>query len=305
MKCASVPSAYRNCILRASVRTGRNFSPARNVRSITAPSAARRSLVRTNAPPLPGLTCWNSRILKTVPSTSMWLPFLNWFVEIIARSSLGGCAGRADALEGLRAMGDRLGPGDADHALAVGFEDRLALGVVLAGEAVVVPFGAVGLDDQALSGPAEVGDDAAALESDRLVDVGTLKTGFEDEVQDGVLELASCGCVAGGEDLREVGGAGAGAEAVKGVEDLGDRDELALGFADGSSEGAVLEGGGQVDEGAGGGGDRDAFVAGGDRALRSGGRGCRGGLAFVPRRSPRGSGRPSGRARRARRPRSG
>src|SRR5919198_1800659 len=83
MKCASVPSAYRNCILRASVRTGRNFSPARNVRSITAPSEARRSLVRTNAPPLPGLTCWNSRILKTVPSTSMWLPFLNWLVEIM------------------------------------------------------------------------------------------------------------------------------------------------------------------------------------------------------------------------------
>src|SRR2546423_1619702 len=34
------------------------------------------------APPLPGLTCWNSRILKTVPSTSMWFPFLNWLVLI-------------------------------------------------------------------------------------------------------------------------------------------------------------------------------------------------------------------------------
>src|SRR3954447_9067692 len=49
---------------------------------MTAPSLARRSFVRTNAPPLPGLTCWNSRILKMVPSTSMWLPFLNWLVEI-------------------------------------------------------------------------------------------------------------------------------------------------------------------------------------------------------------------------------
>ena len=55
MKCASLPSAYRNCILRASVRTERNFSPALNVRSITLPSEARRSFVRTNAPPLPGL----------------------------------------------------------------------------------------------------------------------------------------------------------------------------------------------------------------------------------------------------------
>src|SRR3954463_4515512 len=63
---------------------GRNFSPARNVLSITAPSVVRFSLVRTNAPPLPGLTCWNSTILKTVPSTSMWVPFLNWLVLITA-----------------------------------------------------------------------------------------------------------------------------------------------------------------------------------------------------------------------------
>ncbi len=63
MKCASVPSEYRNCILRASVRTARNFSPARKVLSMTLPSVVRRSLVRTNAGPLPGLTCWNSTTL--------------------------------------------------------------------------------------------------------------------------------------------------------------------------------------------------------------------------------------------------
>src|SRR4051812_40794909 len=57
---------------------------------MTAPSDARRSLERTNAPPLPGFTCWNSRILKTVPSTSMWLPFLNWLVEIVVISPSGG-----------------------------------------------------------------------------------------------------------------------------------------------------------------------------------------------------------------------
>src|SRR3954464_12760948 len=101
MKWASVPSAYRNCILRASVRTARNFSPARNVRSMTLPSDARRSFERTNAPPLPGLTCWNSRILKTVPSTSMWLPFLNWFVEMVIFEGDG--AGRERAWEQRRA----------------------------------------------------------------------------------------------------------------------------------------------------------------------------------------------------------
>ena len=86
MKWASEPSAYRNVILRASVRTARNFSPARKVLSMTLPSDARRSFVRTNAPPLPGLTCWNSRTLKTVPSTSMWFPFLSWLVLITAGS---------------------------------------------------------------------------------------------------------------------------------------------------------------------------------------------------------------------------
>src|SRR5919202_381004 len=74
---------------RASVRTARNFSPARKVLSMTAPSDARRSFERTNAPPLPGLTCWNSRILKTVPSTSMWFPFLNWLVLIMASTRQG------------------------------------------------------------------------------------------------------------------------------------------------------------------------------------------------------------------------
>src|SRR3954468_23211808 len=51
---------------------------------MTLPSLARRSFVRTKAPPLPGLTCWNSRTLKIVPSTSMWLPFLSWLVLIMA-----------------------------------------------------------------------------------------------------------------------------------------------------------------------------------------------------------------------------
>ena len=49
----------------------------------------RLSFVRTNAPPLPGLTCWKSTILKTVPSTSMCVPFLNWLVLITAAEGSG------------------------------------------------------------------------------------------------------------------------------------------------------------------------------------------------------------------------
>src|SRR5215218_2494231 len=101
---------------RVSVRTGRNFSPARKVLSSTAPSSARLSRVRTNAPPLPGFTCWNSRILKTVPSTSMWLPFLNWLVLITARRLVaGGNPGEAPGLES-----DRVGCGREQRQLEHG-----------------------------------------------------------------------------------------------------------------------------------------------------------------------------------------
>src|SRR4051794_25366682 len=65
---------------------------------MTLPSLARRSFVRTNAPPLPGLTCWNSTILKIVPSTSMWLPFLNWLVLIMGVSGQGTSRVGADRL---------------------------------------------------------------------------------------------------------------------------------------------------------------------------------------------------------------
>ena len=41
-----------------------NFSPARKVLSSTAPVAMLRTLVRTNAPPLPGFTCWKSTMVK-------------------------------------------------------------------------------------------------------------------------------------------------------------------------------------------------------------------------------------------------
>ena len=71
--------------MRVSVRIGRTFSPARNVLSRTAPLADVLQLGPDEGRPLPGLTCWNSIIRKTWPSTSMWVPFLNWLVEIESR----------------------------------------------------------------------------------------------------------------------------------------------------------------------------------------------------------------------------
>jgi hypothetical protein len=85
----------------------------------------------------------------------------------------------------------------------VGFEEGLALRVVGAGDRVVVPLTAVGLDDQALSRPAEVRDQAAAVEGQRDVDVRWLEAGIEDEVEDDVLQLGARG-LGVGEDAQEV-----------------------------------------------------------------------------------------------------
>src|SRR5690348_13702474 len=68
-----------------------NFSPARKVRSTTEPVSRFFTFVRTNAPPLPGFTCWNSTMRQTLPSSSMCMPFRNWLVltvSAIARERL-------------------------------------------------------------------------------------------------------------------------------------------------------------------------------------------------------------------------
>jgi hypothetical protein len=52
--------------------------------STTPPLSSAFSFVRTNAPPLPGFTCWNSTIRYTLPSTCTCMPFLNSFVETVS-----------------------------------------------------------------------------------------------------------------------------------------------------------------------------------------------------------------------------
>src|ERR671929_2280571 len=64
-----------------------NFSPARNVRSTTEPESSDFTFVRTNAPPLPGFTCWNSTMRQTPPSSSMCMPFRNSFVETVSATA--------------------------------------------------------------------------------------------------------------------------------------------------------------------------------------------------------------------------
>src|SRR3954452_14377378 len=64
-----------------------NFSPARNVRSTTAPESMFFTRVRTKAPPLPGLTCWKSMMRQTAPSSWMCMPFRNWLVVTVSATA--------------------------------------------------------------------------------------------------------------------------------------------------------------------------------------------------------------------------
>src|ERR1700730_2825217 len=74
------------CMCFSSKSTSSTFSPARNVLSITRPSRMCLSLVRTNAPPLPGLTCWKSTMVYGSPSKRIFRPFLNSAVDTCMRS---------------------------------------------------------------------------------------------------------------------------------------------------------------------------------------------------------------------------
>src|SRR4051794_25080019 len=63
------------------------FVPALKVRSTTLPDITFLSVVRTNAPPLPGLTCWNSTTVQSWPSRLRTSPFLRSLVVATRRQS--------------------------------------------------------------------------------------------------------------------------------------------------------------------------------------------------------------------------
>src|SRR5580658_270981 len=80
MKTKSSPSRYRYCISRLSTLATSTRTPALKVRSTTLPDSTFFSLVRTKAPPLPGLTCWKSTTLHSAPSMLSVMPFFRSFV---------------------------------------------------------------------------------------------------------------------------------------------------------------------------------------------------------------------------------
>src|SRR4029450_2293099 len=84
MKTKPVSSRYRYCISRFSRMATSTGSSARKVLSSVRPGRAFLSLVRTKAPPLPGLTCWNSTTFMRLPSRLSVMPFLRSLVVAMA-----------------------------------------------------------------------------------------------------------------------------------------------------------------------------------------------------------------------------
>src|SRR6201999_1027782 len=76
MNTKSDPSRYRYVVSRRSTVAVSTFTPALYVLSTTLPESTFLSLVRTNAGPLPGLTCWNSVMVHSCPSITRTSPFL-------------------------------------------------------------------------------------------------------------------------------------------------------------------------------------------------------------------------------------
>src|SRR5688500_5738655 len=68
-------------MLRRSTVAVSTLVPALNVLSTVLFDSTFLSLVRTNAGPLPGLTCWNSTTAHSCPSMLSTMPFLRSFVD--------------------------------------------------------------------------------------------------------------------------------------------------------------------------------------------------------------------------------
>src|SRR5215469_5698924 len=127
MKTKSSPSRYRYCISRLSTLATSTLVPALKVRSTTLPDSTFFSLVRTNAPPLPGLTCWKSTTFQSWPSMLRVMPFLRSLVVATGRVSCvrGGTGSSRSENEQLpRGRGEYLGcsrpgPGPGGRPLGI------------------------------------------------------------------------------------------------------------------------------------------------------------------------------------------
>src|SRR6476660_5099336 len=128
MKTKSLPSRYRYCISRRSTLATSTLTPALKVRSTTLPDRTFFSLVRTKAPPLPGLTCWNSTTVNRPSGRFNAMPFLKSLVETFMAPHSHECAPMSacwNGLPGHSQYGELLGGVGEDGAAVVGDHDRV------------------------------------------------------------------------------------------------------------------------------------------------------------------------------------
>src|SRR5665648_321119 len=110
MNTKSSPSLYRYCMSRLSTFAVSTFTPALNVRSTTLPESTFLCLVRTKAPPLPGLTCCTPTTVQSWPSKFSTSPFFrSLVVATVGLPARWGRSGGAAGLAGMPAPGGARG----------------------------------------------------------------------------------------------------------------------------------------------------------------------------------------------------
>src|SRR6266545_5469642 len=98
-------------------------SSARKVLSSTLPVRTFFSLVRTKAPPLPGLTCWNSTTFMSAPSMFSVMPFFRSLVVGIASPTLAGRLPGSRRRAACRSQLEKLPGGGGEQLVTVRVDD--------------------------------------------------------------------------------------------------------------------------------------------------------------------------------------
>src|SRR5829696_7938841 len=112
MNTKSAPSLYRYVMPRLSTFAVSTLVPALKVLSTTLPDSTFFRVVRTKAPPLPGLTCWNDTTAHSWPSRLSTRPFFRSLVVATGESLL--VPRSSDDHELFRGQGEQLGLGVPD-----------------------------------------------------------------------------------------------------------------------------------------------------------------------------------------------
>src|SRR3974390_3030018 len=102
-------------MVRSSMSGFPTLSPLLKVGCRSRPLSKLLMLVRTNAEPFPGFTCWNSMISKGSPSTSIFRPLRNSDVSMTPAIAAGGSSLAWAPWEGGSELGANLWRGDAQR----------------------------------------------------------------------------------------------------------------------------------------------------------------------------------------------